>query len=47
MAKLGRLPVIARLSLAQGLISKNDIEASQKLTIDPALIEVHEKEAST
>lgn len=36
MSKLGRLPVIARLGLAYGVITQDDIEASAKLVIDPS-----------
>lgn len=36
MAKLGRLPVIARLGLAYGVITRGDIEASAALVIDPS-----------
>lgn len=35
MLKLGRLPVIARLGLATGLVSVADIEASAAMVIDP------------
>lgn len=35
MSKLGRLPVIARLGLVYGVISKSDIVASEALVIDP------------
>jgi hypothetical protein len=35
MAKLGRLPVIARLGLVHGIIDKADIEASKQLVIEP------------
>lgn len=36
MHKNGRLPVIARLGLAQGLISHEDIVASAAMVIEPA-----------
>lgn len=36
MSKLGRLPVIARLGLAYGVISKDDIAASAAMIIDPS-----------
>lgn len=36
MSKLGRLPVIARLGLVCGVITKDDIEASAALVIDPS-----------
>lgn len=36
MSKLGRLPVIARLGLAYGVITKEDIVASAAMVIDPA-----------
>lgn len=36
MHKLGRLPVIARVGLASGVITVADIEASAELVIDPA-----------
>ena len=35
MSKLGRLPLIARLGLVMGLITKQDIEASAAMVIDP------------
>ena len=35
MSKLGRLPLIARLGLVMGLITKKDIEASAAMVIDP------------
>lgn len=34
MSKLGRLPVIARLGLAYGVITREDIEASAQLVIN-------------
>ena len=40
MAKLGRLPVIARLGLVHEVITVADIEASKQLVIDPADLEV-------
>lgn len=36
MSKLGRLPVIARMGLAFGLITKDDIAASAAMVIDPS-----------
>ena len=36
LAKLGRLPLIARLGLRVGVIDEKDIEASKRLTLDPA-----------
>ena len=36
MAKLGRLPVIARLGLVHEVITKADIEASKQLVIEPS-----------
>lgn len=36
MSKLGRLPVIARLGLAYGVITRDDIAASSEMVIDPA-----------
>lgn len=38
MSKLGRLPVIARLGLAYGVITKADIEASAGMVIDPSTL---------
>lgn len=35
MSKFGRLPLIARLGLACGVISKADIDASAAIVIDP------------
>lgn len=35
MSKLGRLPVIARLCLAFGIITDRDIAASADMVIDP------------
>lgn len=40
MSKLGRLPVIARLGLAYGIISKDDIEASAAMVIEPGSMSV-------
>ena len=40
MAKLGRLPVIARLGLVHEVITVADIEASKQLVIDPNDLEV-------
>lgn len=36
MYKLGRLPVIARLGLAYGVITKDDIAASAAMVIEPS-----------
>lgn len=36
MSKLGRLPVIARLGLIYGVISKDDIAASAAMVIEPS-----------
>lgn len=36
MSKLGRLPVIARLGLACGVITKDDIAASAAMVIEPS-----------
>lgn len=36
MSKLGRLPVIARLGLAYGVITKDDIAASASMVIEPS-----------
>lgn len=36
MSKLGRLPVIARIGLACGVITKADIDASAELVIEPS-----------
>lgn len=38
MSKLGRLPVIARLGLAYGVITKADIEASAGMVFDPSTL---------
>jgi hypothetical protein len=35
MQKLGRLPVIARLGLVYGLITRADIDASAAMVVDP------------
>lgn len=35
MAKLGRLPVIARLGLVHGIITQADIQASMQLVVEP------------
>jgi len=35
MCKLGRLPVVARLGLAYGVIGQADIEASAEMVIEP------------
>lgn len=35
LAKAGRLPVIARLGLAVGIISESDIAASESMVISP------------
>ena len=40
MAKLGRLPVIARLGLVHEVITVADIEASKLLVIDPGKLEM-------
>ena len=40
MAKLGRLPVIARLGLVHGIITRADIEASKRLVIEPEELEI-------
>lgn len=37
MSKLGRLPVIARLGLAYGVLSEEDIEKSAEMVIAPEL----------
>lgn len=41
MSKLGRLPVIARLGLACGVITEDDIETSAALVIDPGDLSLH------
>ena len=41
MSKLGRLPVIARIGLAYGVITKADIEASAALVIEPTDLALH------
>lgn len=38
MSKLGRLPVIARLGLAVGVITRKDIDAIEQMVIEPAEI---------
>lgn len=38
MAKLERLPVIARLGLQVGVISNEDIAASMAMVLDPATL---------
>ncbi len=35
MHKIGRLPVIARLGIAMGIISREDIAASAEMVVDP------------
>ncbi|KGG87668.1 hypothetical protein P245_19650 [Comamonas thiooxydans] len=35
MSKLGCLPVIADLGITYGVITKQDIQASEELVIDP------------
>lgn len=40
MSKLGRLPMIARLGLAYGVITKNDIAASAAMVIEPLDLEL-------
>lgn len=40
MAKLGRMPVIARLGLVTGVITQADVEASMALVIDPATLNI-------
>lgn len=36
MAKIGRMPVIARLGIALGVITSADIEASAAMVVDPS-----------
>ncbi|MGC3005165.1 hypothetical protein ACPF8X_44000 [Streptomyces sp. G35A] len=36
MSKLGRLPVIARMGLAYGVITEDDIAASAAMVIEPS-----------
>lgn len=36
IAKIGRMPVIARLGLALGVITTADIEASVAMVVDPS-----------
>ncbi len=45
MSKLGRLPVIARLGLAYGVISKDDIVASEAMVIDPSNLNLNSSNA--
>ena len=40
MAKLGRLPVIARLGLVHEVITVADIEASKQLVIEPEQLKI-------
>lgn len=40
MAKLGRIPVIARLALRVGVIDREDIDASASLVIDPSILQI-------
>lgn len=40
MAKLGRLPLIARLGLVHEVITRADIETSKQLVIDPNEMEI-------
>lgn len=41
LAKLGRLPVIARLGLVTGVITKADVEASMALVINPVTLNIN------
>lgn len=40
LSKLGRLPVIARLGLVYGVITKDDIEASAAMVIEPSALDL-------
>jgi len=40
MSKLGRLPVIARLGLAYGVITAADVEASAAMVIEPSALDL-------
>lgn len=40
MFKLGRLPVIARLGLACGVITKDDVLASAAMVIEPSVLDL-------
>jgi len=40
MSKLERLPVIARLGLAYGVITEDDISASAALVIEPSALDL-------
>lgn len=44
LAKMGRMPVIARVGLATGAISKADVEASEALVIDPSSLDLRGRE---
>lgn len=41
MSKLWRLPVIARLGLAYGVITEDDIAASAAMVIEPSCLAMH------
>lgn len=43
MSKLGRLPVIARLGLAYGIITSDDIEASAAMVIEPSTLALNNR----
>jgi hypothetical protein len=45
MSKLDRLPLIARLGLVFGVIKQSDIEASEKMVIDPSTLVLKEKKS--
>lgn len=40
LTKMGRMPVIARLGLLVGVITKEDVEASMALVIDPGTLNI-------
>lgn len=46
MSKLGRLPVIARLGLAYGVITEDDIVASAAMVIDPSSLTLSSQDAT-
>nr|WP_314711379.1 DUF6283 family protein [uncultured Comamonas sp.] len=46
MSKLGRLPVIARLGLAYGVITEDDIVASAAMVIEPSTLTLSSQDAT-
>ena len=46
MSKLGRLPVIARLGLAYGVITEDDIVSSAAMVIEPSSLTLSSQDAT-